>query len=301
MTTREIQVDGSGKDGILTWWEPDMVRIDDLKRSLEAIGKGGLLPKSSVMKSSLKYATQAFVARSGLKVRGNSPEISPLAPEVIGFEVRRPNRGTEKNEPEFIFSVVADSHGTVTIPKHNSAILPQLDNHRLKVEGAIQGVFDRRCEVFPTEMVSSCISRVIQSLGGVLVRQTGGNYFVPGHNIETYEAFADELDKSVQSKPEIVTCRFPIKAGTRSCKAVLAAVKSQASERLAAVEAELAQLGSKKQRINGKESRETECIEVMAMLKQYEEILSADLKELIDMAQKVNDAVSCHNALDFCT
>jgi uncharacterized membrane protein len=39
----------------------------------------------------------------------------------------------------------------------------------------------------------------------------------------------------------------------------------------------------------------------MAMLKQYEEILSADLKELIDMAQKVNDAVSCHNALDFCT
>lgn len=299
MTNHEIKVDGSGKDGLLAFWEPDEIAIADLERALKAIGKEGLLPKASVAKSALKYSLQAFIAKSGLKVRGNTPEVFPLAPEVIGFEARRMNRGTEQNEPEFVISVVSDN-GAISIPRYDSGILPQLDTKKSKAEEVLQSVFDSRSAIFPTEMASACISRVIQSLGGILVRQTGGNYFVPEKSIGAFETFASELDNSQGSKPEIVTYRFPLKANDRSFKSVLRAVKGQACERLAAVEAELSQLGSKKQRKDGKENRINEVLEVKTLLEEYQGILGVSLKEYQEMADKVAAAVSVHNALDWC-
>lgn len=300
MTNKEITVDGSGQDGLMTFWEPSEVAIEDLVRSLKAIGKEGLLPKSSVAKSALKYSLQVFISKAGLKVRGNTPEVFPLAPEVIGFEARRMNRGVETNDPEFVLSVVVDNNGTVTIPKYDAGILPQLDSKRDKAEAAIQSVFAKRSAIFPTEMASACIARVIQSLGGILVRKTGGIYFVPQRSIEEFEGFVHELDSSVGSKPEIVTCRFPIKPGHKSAKSVLKAVKQQASDRLAAVEAELQSLGSKKQRNDGKESRLNEVDAVKAMLDEYQQILGVSLKELTEMADKVASAVSVHSALEWC-
>jgi len=299
MTNKEIQVDGSGKDGLLCFWEPSEVAISDLVSALKSIGKEGLLPKSSVAKSALKYSLQTFISKSGLRVRGSTPELFPLAPEVVGYEARRMNRGTEQNQPEFVISVVADN-GSISIPRYDSMILPQLDTKKSKVEEVLQAVFDSRSAIFPTEMVSACISRVIESLGGILVRKTGGNYFVPDRSIEVFEVFAGELDKASGSKPEIVTYRFPLKANDRSFKSVLKAVKEQATSRLAAVEEELAQLGSKKQRKDGKESRENEVHEVKAMLAQYQEILGVELKDFEAMADKVAAAVSVHNALDWC-
>jgi len=299
MTHKEIHVDGSGADGLLTFWEPDEIAIDGLVSALKAIGKEGLLPKSSVAKSALKYSLQAFLAKSGLKVRGNTPEVFPLAPEVVGFEARRMNRGTEQNQPEFVISVVSDN-GSVSIPRYDSMILPQLDTKKDKAESALQAVFDSRSQIFPTEMASACIARVIQSLGGILVRKTGGNYFVPGHSIEVFEAFAEELDKASGSKPEIVTYRFPLRANNRSFNSVLKAVKEQAVERLATVEKELSQLGSKRQRKDGQETRMNEVMDVKAMLLQYQEILGVELKSYQEMADKVASAVSIHNALDWC-
>ena len=300
MTHKEIQVDGTGKDGLLAFWEPDEIAIDHLVTALKAIGKEGLLPKTSVAKSALKHSLQVFIQKSGLKVRGNTPEVFPLAPEVVGYEARRMNRGTENNDPEFVLSVVLNSHGIVTIPRYDRSILPQLDTKKDKAEAALQSVFASRSAIFPTEMVSACISRVIQSLGGILVRRTGGNYFVPGHSIYAFEAFADELDKAAGSKPEIVTYKFPLVANNRSFKSVLKAVKDQAVDRLMAVEEELYQLGGKKQKSNGKETRMNEVLEVKALLLQYQELLGVNLKEFEEMADKVGNAVAAHNALEFC-
>jgi hypothetical protein len=299
MTIREIEADGSGKDGAIVWWEPEQLSIGDLTNALKAIGKESLLPKSSVAKAALREALAALVAKSGLRVRGNTPSYFPLAPEVIGWEARRMNRGSEQNEPEFILSVVADS-GIVTIPRHNSDLIPQLDTKKDKAESALQSVFDARSQVFPTEVVSACISRVIASFGGILVRQTGGVFFVPPHAIEKYEEFCEQIDSASGTKPEMVSCRFALKPTERSFNAVLKAVKEQATSRLAAVEEELAQLGGKKQRANGRETRTNEVLEVKAMLTQYQEILGVELKEYEAMADQVAAAVSIHSALEFC-
>jgi hypothetical protein len=299
MTTKEIEADGSGKDGAIVWWEPERLPIGDLTNALKAIGRESLLPKSSVAKSALREALAALVAKSGLRVRGNTPSYFPLAPEVVGWEARRLNRGSEQNQPEFILSVVADN-GIITIPKYNPDLIPQLDAKKDKAESALQSVFDARSKVFPTEAVSACISRVIASLGGILVRQTGGVYFVPPHAIERYEEFCKQIDSASGSKPEMVNCRFALKPTERSFQAVLKAVKEQAVSRLAAVEEELAHLGSKKQRANGKETRLNEVLDVRAMLTQYQEILGVELKEYESMADAVASAISIHSALEFC-
>jgi hypothetical protein len=301
MTAKEIEIDGSGRDGLLAMWEPSDITMEDLSNALKAIGKEGLLPKSSVAKAALKEALYAFICRTKLAVRGNTPELFPLAPEVVGYEARRMNKGTENNSPEFIMSVVVDANGVVSIPKHDSNILPQLDNHKAKVEAAIQGVFDTRVKWYPTGPTSTCIARVIESLGGILVRKTGGSYFLPEKGIEKFEEFCAALDSSKDRAPEMVTYRFPIKPGTRSFKSVLQAVKRNASDRLAEVESGLQELGTKKQRSNGQESRLNECVAVKEMLAVYSEALGVELKDFMDMADKVQSAVAAHNALDWCT
>ncbi len=296
MTNSTIQVGNDDGDGLITMWEPSPVKIEDIEAALDSIGKKGLLPKSSVAKSALRYAFKRFIEKSPLHVRGNVPEIFPLAPEVTGFEARRLNRGKDSNDPEFLMSVVVDSNGDVTIPKFDAALIPSLSTKKDKAEDAMSSLYAKRSAYYPTEMTSGTIARVIESLGGILVRQTGGVYFVPPHNVSVFETFCEALDGS---GPEIVNYNFAIQPGKRSFKAVLAAVQRIAREQLLEVEEGLNKLGDKKQRSDGQKSRLDVCVSVKAMLTEYEGILGVSLKEFQDMADDVKAAVSAHTALDF--
>jgi len=295
MTNNTIQVSG-GDDGLIAMWEPHSCLISNMESALDAIGKKTLLPKGSVAKSALRYAFKRFLDKSPLHVRGNVPEIFPLAPEVTGFEARRLNRGKEANDPEFIMSVVVDSNGDVTIPQFDAGIIPSLTSKQTKAEEAMSSLYAQRSTYYPTEMASGTIARVIESLGGILVRKTGGVYFVPPHNVSVFEAFCDALDGA---GPELVTYNFAIKPGERSFKSVLEAVKRIAREQLKDVEEGLHKLGDKKQRSDGQQSRIDVCLSVKAMLTEYENILGVSLKEFQDMADDVKAAVSAHTALDF--
>jgi hypothetical protein len=295
MTNNTIQVSG-GDDGLIAMWEPHSCLISNMESALDAIGKKTLLPKGSVAKSALRFAFKRFLDKSPLHVRGNVPEIFPLAPEVNGFEARRLNRGKDSNDPEFIMSVVVDSNGEVTIPKFDAGLIPSLTTKQTKAEEAMSSLYAQRSTYYPTEMASGTIARVIESLGGLLVRKTGGVYFVPPHNVSVFETFCNALDGA---GPELVTYNFAIKPGERSFKAVLAAVKRIAQEQLKEVEEGLNKLGDKKQRSDGQQSRIEVCLTVKAMLTEYENILGVSLKEFQDMADDVKAAVSAHTALDF--
>jgi len=300
VTNGTIEISGDGDDGVLVLWEPGHIKIEDLEEALATIGRGNLLPKASVAKSALKKAFKRFLDKSPLHVRGNTPELSPLAPEVVGFEARRPNKGQENNDPDFVMSVVADASGSVTIPKFDAGILPALadDTKRAQAEAGIGALFKTNLEYYPTTMTSTVISRVIESLGGILVRKTGGAYFVPPRSVGDFETFCDAID-AAEVGPEMVTHSFGIKPGERSFKAVLKAVQRIAKERLCEVEEGLNRLGERKQRSDGKTARIDECLAVKSMLSEYESLLGVSLKEFQEMADDVQAAVNAHAALEF--
>ncbi len=298
MSERKINVDGSGKDGAMTFWEPNEMRQVDLVEALDAVGLRHLAPKRSVLAAALQDAVNSFFDRAKIKVRGRPIRLFPLSQDVVGFDARQINPGSEEVDPVFVASVLLDDNGNVRIPKHNSAILPQLDNHRARVEGVIESVFHNRLHFYPTSTVSSCIARVIQRLQGILVRRTGGYYFVPGQHMERFETFAKAINS--YGGPEVVTVRFPLVPTETSYATVLKSVKNVAKERTLAVETSLRELGTNKQRGNGKESRLKECQDVLDLLKDYEEILGVELSESKEIVAKVEAAVNAHAALEFC-
>jgi hypothetical protein len=151
---KQIAVDGSGNDGGMLYWEPEEMRIPDLTAALKKIELENLAPKHSVVGAALQDAFMTFIEKAKIKERGKPIKPFRLSAEVTGFDARQIVPGDENIDPVFVASVLLDTNGHVRIPKHNSAILPQLDNHKTQVEAVLQKVFDHRCTYYPTGMVS---------------------------------------------------------------------------------------------------------------------------------------------------
>lgn len=298
MRQHNIEVDGSGADGAFIWWEPGTVQIADMHRAYDLAGRTNLLPKTSNAQAALKEAFSAFIDACNIKARGRPVRIEPLSENVLGCEAYQTERGDEQNSRYFIMSVRTDEDGHVRIVKHDSSIMPQVDNHRAQIEDRIQKVYENKLNWWPTTQVSSSVARLIESLGGILVRQTGGNYFLPECGLNDFISVADHIE-SCQTDLQFVVTKFPLKPNERSFRCVLEAVQRIASERLATVEEGLKDLGSKKQRANGVASRVGECMEVKDLLTRYGSLLGVAFQDLMDAAQKVEDAVAAHAAMDF--
>lgn len=297
MSERMFHVDGSGEDGAFIWWDPGTVRIADMQQAYDLVQRVHLLPKTSNAQASLKEAFTAFIDACNIKARGRPIKVEPLSENVLGCEAFQTERGEEQNDRHFIMSVVVDN-GHVRIAKHDPAFVPQVDNHKVQIEERIQRVYENKLEWWPTTQVSSAVARLIDSLGGILVRQTGGNYFLPESGLADFTSVADHIE-SCQTDLKFTITKFPLRPNERSFRCVMESVRKEASERLATVEEGLRDLGSKKQRANGVASRTAECMAVKDLLTRYGSLLGVVFQDLMDAAQKVEDAVAAHAAMDF--
>ena len=298
MISKSMEVDGSGADSAMVFHDPTEVPVAILNNALTKIGKQHLIPKSSVMASALKDAFTTFIDRAQIKERGRPIKPFPLSAGVTGFDFRQICPGNEDIDPVFVASVVLDTNNHVRIPKHNSALLPILDTKKAAIEAVIQKVFEARCGFYPATFVSTALQNVVRGLGGILVKKTGGIFFVPASGVEVYEQLGKELEGAVQ----LTTIRFPLVPTESSYGCVLRSVTQVAKDRLLAVEKGIHELGSsRKMRTNGKESRLKECEEVLQMLKDYESILGVEFNESKAIVAKVQEAVHVHAAMEWAT
>jgi hypothetical protein len=294
-----ISVDGSGKDGALVCWDAGDLKVNDLHDALKEIGLPDLGPKSSVLAAALSDSFSQFLDRvPGLKEWGKPVKLFRLSPEVVGWNARKINPENEDIDPVFVASVVLDDKGFPRIVKHNPDLMPQLDTKKAQVESVINKLYQERCGYFPTNMVTDCFNKVVNKLGGIRIKRTGGVFFIPEKEIERFGHFAHLLDG--KGNVELVVTRFPLVPTERSYASVLRSVKAIAKEKLRGVEKSLDDLGTRKMRSNGKESRLKECQDVLDMIKDYEEILGVQLPEIRELVSKVEDAVNAHAALEFC-
>jgi hypothetical protein len=299
MTFQTVSVDGSGQDGAFVWWEPGKMRVKDLKDALDATGHKHLLPKASTVPAALRETLARFIAKAKIKVRGNPVDINPLREDVRGFEAVRQDRGDTENIHDFVISVVLDDSGQVRIAKHDSQYVPQADIIKDQLEQAMTGMFHELLDWYPTTMVSGCLTRVIEAMGGVLCRKAGGVYFLPEAAANRFEPLAVVADKA-EGNLSVVITKFPLKAGERSYKLVLESIRQEIKEALIEVEEGLRQLGSTKQRSNGQATRFATLDALKAKVSQYEALLGVTMNDMHDAVAKVKSAVAAHNAMEMC-
>jgi hypothetical protein len=295
MATASVSFDGSGQDGMFLWWAPGSMRVGALREALSNVGLEHLAPKSSTIPAAMKEMLSGFIEAANLKVRGLPIDINPLRSDVKGFEAVQRHPGDTQNQHQFLISVVLDEvTAKVKIAQFNPSFF-NFGGNQTAVEDRMTAVFYGQLDWFPTPMVSSCISRVVAHLGGILCRKAGGVYFLPESAMSQFEPLADELELA-EGGVELTLTKFDLRPGERSYRLVAQSINAEIKETLASMEESLKLIG--KQRANGKESR-TAALKLMAdKIKKYEDILGITLTELRDAVIKVQGAVDAHAAID---
>jgi hypothetical protein len=299
MSAKRIEVDGSGEDGAMSWWDPGRLPVQGLTEALGKVGLGGLLPKASTVPAALKETLDGFITAANVKVRGKPVTINQLAEDVKGFEAVRQDRGAVENYHDFVMSIVLDeTTQEVKIAKHNEQHVPQVSIVKAQIEAKMTEVFREQLDYYPTTMVSGCLARVISSLGGVLCRKSGGVYFLPESSAQVFETLADEID--TLGDVAITITKFPLRPGERSYALIVKSLREEISAALIEIEEGLRDLGGKKQRANGEATRLETLVQLKAKVTRYEALLGVALTDVHAAVDKVKEAVAAHNALAAC-
>jgi hypothetical protein len=302
MTPTTLQIDGSGKDGMLVTWEPGQLPVDLAQQAFTSVNAANLLPKSSTKPAALKVAFNALIEALNIKVRGMPINITPLRDDLIGFEAVRVQKGQVENEHDFVMSVVLEENSgnaEVKIAKFSS-IVPMVGLLKDQFEDRLTRVYLEELNFYPVGMISSALQRLILHLGGISLRKAGGAYFLPDSGMATFNSVADALENS-QGKLQINTVCFPLKPTERSYRWVLESLDKEVTESLAEIEEELKQLGGSKQRANGKETRLEHASRIDQKISTYESLLNVTLTHLHDAVNQVKCAVEAHNLMEVCS
>lgn len=294
MNERIFSVDGSGKDGAFCWWEPGRLLVTDLNAALAAVNRPNLAPKASTVPAALKETLSACISGAKIRRRGQPIVISPLSDEVKGCEAVMRHPGKEANVHDFVMSIVLDG-ACVKVAQVNYSHLPHVQGKIAALEGLLTRTFNDEMQWVPTSMVSTCIAKVIASLGGVLCRQTGGVYFIPEAAIPEFEDFADGIERG---EVRVTVARFPLRAGERSYRLVADSLRKEISEALAEIEEGLNNIGKGEARANGQRSRIVRLMELRDKVTKYEEILGVPMADLQAAVEKVHEAVAAHTVVD---
>ena len=303
MISKALELDGSGQDGMLVTWEPGQLLVTDAQAAFKAASAESLLPKSSTKPNALRTAFSAMIDALNIKVRGTPIHITPLREDLVGFEARRVLKGDVENDPEFALSVLLDEASgspVIKIAKHDDNICPAVGLMKDSFEATLLEVYQQELLYYPVSMVSSALQRLIKRLGGISLRRAGGSYFLPSSSLTTFNKVADALEKP---GCDLVfnTITFPIKPGERSYRWVLDSLRKEVEADLAEIQEELQDLGGRKQRSNGMETRLEHATRIDQKVSQYEGLLNVTLTDLHDAVNVVRTAVESHNLMEICS
>jgi hypothetical protein len=295
MSVAVVGVDGSGKDGGFVWWSPNRMEVAALTKALDDVGLSNLAPKASTVPAALKETLNACISGARIRVRGKPISFNPLSDEVKGCEAVMREPGKEANVHDFVMSIVLDGN-QVKVAKVNHQHLPHVAGKEAALERLLTNTFHDEMNWYPTTMVSSCVARVIQAMGGVLCKENGGVYFLPESVIDRFEAFADSMESS--GRVRITLTKFPLRPGERSYRLVAESIRKEIQDALLEIEEGLAQIGKGDARANGQRSRLARLMELRDKVASYEQILGITMSDLHDAVEKVREAVAAHTVLD---
>src|SRR3569623_353938 len=184
MQQREIQISGA-----VVYWSAGPTRRETLRSYLEQIGMEELTPNVRTDAAALKSALSEYCANE--KTRKFDLGVEPRQNQAKnGFEVMRKKRGAVRNEYEVAFSARIEPWGGLIVEGEAS-------------KEAIQEAFERHKAQLTGAAVGKLLVDLLGKLGGTMLRESGGVYWLPEEALPAFErvaAFVEECGEEQGNK-----------------------------------------------------------------------------------------------------
>lgn len=173
--------------GAVVCWDSHRCPRQVAESAFASIGKGHLVPAVNHL-AALGDAAKTIAADNGLLLPGSPLKYFTLDRSSTGIGVYREIRGREENEYQFLFSVgVHTETGTALFLKQSCGLSADAP-HRL------DALYRESTQFLTANDLTKAINGFLAQSHGVLLRDNGSVYFLPGEFIGQYEELATGFD-----------------------------------------------------------------------------------------------------------
>jgi hypothetical protein len=250
---------------IVFWKLAGPVNRDALAAALLAEGSPIKPPESTSPTVALHRAVDAVAAKANAQTHGTRDKWA-----IVG---RAHEETNERGKKQLVYDVITKA---------------TLEGGRPRVEGphaeAIQTAFEEELRQLAPADLGAWYCKVIDRLGAVALRESGGFYFLPQDVAPKWEA----VQRAVAASSRHVISAIPALRSAEAVDAILTAIAADTEAACTKIATEIqGDLGRR-----ALESRERETAELLARVERYEHLLGRKLDALRDATRSTRAAVA---------
>lgn len=210
--------------------------------------------------------------------RGDSYRVEKLK-DCNGVTVEKIERGEFENTyTQVAYMIVNDEDRTV----EQCRVIPAEGINAQSVESELISAFEVELNLCAANAIGMALAKAIECLDGYHLRPMGGVYFLPNYKSDTFEKVAGAFEASGSAGRTMVH-RIDVASTDNTLRSVHHAIRERMAERIAEMNAELAEgLGKA-----GRRNRKAEVEELLKQTQRYEGLLSESLEEVRNDLNKV--------------
>lgn len=285
-------------EGVLLWWDSAEVQRQPLLDSLKGAGFSELMPMFDPV-ACIKRVCNEVVEAVGMKVRGEPIDYRQLRKDVWGAQAVREIKGTEKNEYDFLFSMIAQGNDletlTVSFAKIDAANAPEVASRVSDLETLARNWWIEFKDWIPAKDLTDAMRRLVFRLKGTMLKESGGLYFIPEENIAKFEQVCSGIEQS-DTEARFTTGLTDLSANPRMFKRVIEGLEAEIMDQTQKMQAEIDHLStnSKKMRRNGIERRLKDICDWTEKVEYYEKLMGVAMPKLRDAIGEAKYSIGVH-------
>lgn len=175
--------------GAVVCWDSQRVLRSNAESAFGSVNRASLVPAVNHL-AALTDAAKSVAGDAGLALPGLPLKYFTLDRSSTGIGVYREIRETQENEYQFMFSVGLSESGRAVFLKQSPAcplyVGPDAINQ-------LENVYRESTRYLTASDLTKAVNGLLAACHGVLLRDNGSVYFLPGEFIEQYETVAREL------------------------------------------------------------------------------------------------------------
>lgn len=260
--------------GAVVCWDSQRVLRQNAESAFGSVGKGKFVPAVNHL-AALTDAAKAVASDGGLNLPGLPLKYFTLDRSSTGIGVYREIRGTQENEYQFMFSVgVLAETGRVVFLKQAPTCPLYIGPNAIN---QLDAVYRESTRYLTASDLTKAVNGFLAASHGVLLRDNGSVYFLPGEFIEQYETLAREL-----VGPKLHCWQVDLTANDKLLATLHDNVQESLISRMEQRAGEWEELTARggKARSDGLQSRFDAMVEDARQIEYYEEFLQVRLDAL---------------------
>ncbi|MGB8854369.1 MAG: hypothetical protein WCC69_12475 [Pirellulales bacterium] len=259
--------------GAVVCWDSQRVLRQNAESAFGAVGKDKFVPAVNHL-AALTDAAKAVAADGGLNLPGLPLKYFTLDRSSTGIGVYREIRGTQENEYQFMFSVGVSESGRAVFLKQSPQCPLYLGPDAIN---KLHDVYRESTRYLTASDLTKAVNGFLAASHGVLLRDNGSVYFLPGEFIEQYETLAREL-----VGPKLHCWQVDLSANDKLLATLHDNVQESLISRMEQRAGEWEELTARggKARSDGLQSRFDAMVEDARQIEYYEEFLQVRLDAL---------------------